>query len=275
MPEQLALLPPGQAMTGPQYARPLPRGGVLLSDADGTLFPSVEPAYEASFLVTNRFLAQLGIERPYEADELQRLTNGRNFRSVARLLATLHDRRIDEDDLEEWVAVERDVVTAHLRTVLIPDPDVTRPLAQLTGHLQLSVVTSSAVERLQACLSVTGLSSFVEPERMFSAESSLARPVSKPDPAVYAFACERLGVDPAEAIAVEDSVNGVRAAVSAGCWTIGTLQFVPPEERHARAAALRASGAAVVCQDWREIVELLLADQPFHDDAAPPLSEPA
>lgn len=39
---------------------------------------------------------------------------------------------------------------------------------------------------------------------------------TKPDPAVYLLALERLGVSGAEALALEDSPNGVRAAQAAG-----------------------------------------------------------
>ena len=39
---------------------------------------------------------------------------------------------------------------------------------------------------------------------------------TKPDPALYQLACRRLGVVPSEAVALEDSVLGVRAAKSAG-----------------------------------------------------------
>jgi HAD superfamily hydrolase (TIGR01509 family) len=237
--------------------RPALRIGAVLCDADGTLFPSEEPAYEASAVVTNRFLADLGVDRPYEPDELQRLTNGRNFRSTAGLLAQLHERSLAADELEEWVAVERDVVTAHLRTVLRPDPAVTDPLAELARHLPLAVVTSSALTRLVACLDATGLAPFFNRKCLFSAESSLPRPVSKPDPAVYTFACTQLGLDPGETVAIEDSVNGALSAVAAGCVTVGTVQFVPQEERPARAAALREAGAAVVVESWWEIVRLL------------------
>lgn len=38
----------------------------------------------------------------------------------------------------------------------------------------------------------------------------------KPDPASYLLACERLGVAPSEALAVEDSRNGLMAAKAAG-----------------------------------------------------------
>jgi len=51
-------------------------------------------------------------------------------------------------------------------------------------------------------------------------------PLTKPDPAVYLLACERLGVDPTASVAIEDSVNGVTAAKAAGMAAVavpGTL----------------------------------------------------
>ncbi|HVL80242.1 MAG TPA: HAD-IA family hydrolase [Actinomycetota bacterium] len=44
--------------------------------------------------------------------------------------------------------------------------------------------------------------------------------VVKPDPALYLSAAEGLGVDPAEAVAVEDSPNGIRAAKDAGMFCV-------------------------------------------------------
>src|SRR5690606_11435111 len=121
---------------------------------------------------------------------------------------------------------------------------------------------SSAAECLDACLDVTGLASFFDLTRRFSAESSLPRPLSKPDPAVHRFACTRLGVAPGETVAIEDSVNGILAAVAAGCVAVGTVQFVPQDERPARAAALRHAGAAVVVPTWWDVVRLLTGAGP-------------
>jgi HAD superfamily hydrolase (TIGR01509 family) len=42
----------------------------------------------------------------------------------------------------------------------------------------------------------------------------------KPDPGVYAAAATRLGVDPSDCVAVEDSPNGVRAATGAAITTV-------------------------------------------------------
>jgi beta-phosphoglucomutase-like phosphatase (HAD superfamily) len=231
---------------------------VLLCDADGTLFPSEEPAYEASAEVTNRFLAHLGAERPFSPQELQKLTNGKNFRGAAHELAAGYGRSPDPADLERWVAEEKDVVTAHLRTVLRPDAHVQTSLSRLTERFGLAAVTSSASSRLGACLEVTGLAPFFGPDRRFSAEDSLAEPASKPDPAVYLHAGRQLGITPDQGIAVEDSVNGALSAVAAGYPTVGILVFVPPEDRATRTQALQEAGALAVVSSWSELADLLL-----------------
>ncbi|WP_432497407.1 HAD family hydrolase [Kineococcus auxinigenes] len=229
----------------------------LLCDADGTLFPSEEPAYAASADVTNRFLAELGAERPYSPAELQSMTNGKNFRAAAQELARGYGRDLAAGDLEDWVTEEKDVVTAHLRTVLREDPAVREPLTRLAQGFGLAAVTSSATSRLDACLDVTGLAGFFEAGRRYSAEDSLPEPTSKPDPAVYAHALQDMGISPDEAVAVEDSVNGALSAVAAGVRTIGTVQFVPEQERQARTGALREAGAFAVVSSWDEVEELL------------------
>jgi HAD superfamily hydrolase (TIGR01509 family) len=48
---------------------------------------------------------------------------------------------------------------------------------------------------------------------------------AKPDPDIYLLACERLGVSPADAVALEDSPSGVTAAKAAGLTVIGVPQF--------------------------------------------------
>lgn len=45
-------------------------------------------------------------------------------------------------------------------------------------------------------------------------------PATKPDPAPYRMAADRLGHDPARALAFEDSDSGTIAAIRAGCTTV-------------------------------------------------------
>lgn len=229
----------------------------LLLDADGTLFPSEEPAYEASAVVTNMFLAGLGARDSYTPRELQEMTNGKNFRASAHDFAKQYGVTLDDGDIDTWVAAEKDVVTAHLREVLHPDPAVVEVLETLRMRFLLAAVTSSALSRLDACLEVTGLAASLPPERRFSAEDSLGRPTSKPDPAVYRLAVDSLGVDPAATLAIEDSVNGTLSAVAAGVHTVGTVQFVPPDLKQVRQEELLDAGAFLVVDDLAELLVLL------------------
>ena len=42
----------------------------------------------------------------------------------------------------------------------------------------------------------------------------------KPEPDIYLYAAEKLGLEPHECIALEDSQNGIKSASSAGCKTV-------------------------------------------------------
>lgn len=233
------------------------RAQVLLCDADGNLFPSEEPAFAASARVTNAVLAQLGVARRYEPEELRLATTGMNFRTTVAALAAEHGVALT-GDLEMWVQEEGRVVTEHLSATLRPDEQVLAALTALQHHLGLAAVSSSALARLDGCFTATGLAQLLPPQRRFSAEDSLPRPTSKPDPAIYLHACAELGIAAEEGLAVEDSVPGVSSAVGAGCPTIGNVVFVARPERRERTAALLRAGAVAVVASWTELTELLL-----------------
>lgn len=73
----------------------------------------------------------------------------------------------------------------------------------------------------------------------------------KPDPEGFALACERLGADPAAAVAAEDSPAGIRAARAAG-----VRRVVGIATTH-EADVLLAAGATDVHDDLRPLVALL------------------
>ncbi len=255
----------------------------VLCDADGNLFPSEEPAFAASVDVTNSFLLHYGITARYTADELMAQTTGKNFRTTAvdlaieggvaieetlakgrpaAVVATPKDidggRALTAEQLDHWVRRERDCVTAHLATVLRPDSGVQGALRALSSRYGLAAVSSSATKRLDACFAATGLDQLIPAQVRFSAEDSLPVPTSKPNPAVYVFSGQVLGVKPAQGVAIEDSVPGVMSAVAAGFITIGNLKFVSAEERRLRAIELVEAGASAVANSWRAISERLL-----------------
>jgi beta-phosphoglucomutase-like phosphatase (HAD superfamily) len=252
----------------------------LLCDADGNLFPSEEPAFVASTGVTNAFLASLGLPGGWTPEELRLGTTGKNFRTTAvdlcvaggapvdpslaqrhpdaRTAARPGEAVLTPDVLDHWVTEEKRQVSAYLAEVLEPDPGVRDPLGKLAPHLTLAAVSSSALSRLAACFDATGLTPLIPPGRRYSAEDSLPRPTSKPDPAVYLFAGRALGCAGRQGLAVEDSVPGAQSAVAAGFPTVGNVMFVPEPERDERIRLLRAAGVAVVVDSWQELADLIL-----------------
>ncbi|SDF53144.1 haloacid dehalogenase superfamily, subfamily IA, variant 3 with third motif having DD or ED [Blastococcus aurantiacus] len=228
----------------------------LLLDADDTLVPSEVPAFEASAEVTNRLLAAAGIDRRVTGEELRSEFTGKNFRTTARELAAAAG--VEVPDLETWVAEEKRAVTGHLSAVLRPDPEVFEVLRAVSSRLELAAVSSSALARLDGSFRAAGLADLLPPARRFSAEDSLPTPTSKPDPAVYLHACRELGIEPAEGLAVEDSVSGATSAVRAGCPTVGIVAFVPEAEQADRRRRLEDAGAFAVVGTWRELGDLLL-----------------
>ncbi len=267
-----------------EFVRPFDPASIttLLLDADDNLFPSEAPAFDASAEVTTRFLARFGVDSPLSGDELRRKAVGKNFRSTATDLAVLsgipfdkalaegrpdakvasaddldEGRALTAAELEEWVRKEREQVTAHLAVTLLPDPNVLEPLRDLAPRFAMAAVSSSALARLKASFTAAGLDELVPEAVRFSAEDSLATPISKPDPAVYLQAGRVLGVEGPHGLAVEDSVPGVKSAVAAGYYAIGNVMFVPADERQSRTRDLIEAGAVAVTDSWRTLADAL------------------
>jgi HAD superfamily hydrolase (TIGR01509 family) len=72
----------------------------------------------------------------------------------------------------------------------------------------------------------------------------------KPAPDVYIAAARQLGVEPGDCVAVEDSTNGIKAAVAAGMRTIAVPnRELPPADDVLKSAAVVVSSLAEVTVD--------------------------
>ena len=69
--------------------------------------------------------------------------------------------------------------------------------------------------------------------------------VGKPDPEPYRTALEKLGAEPSEALAFEDSVSGIASAVGAGIPTVGIASTQEPDR-------LLEAGAFMVARDFTD-----------------------
>ena len=91
----------------------------------------------------------------------------------------------------------------------------------------LAVASTSAEESVRAVLEhAVG----AELAARFSVFAGDIVPAKKPDPAIYLLALSELGFTPADAIVIEDSRNGLLAAVGAGLRCVVTVSSYTAEE---------------------------------------------
>ena len=77
---------------------------------------------------------------------------------------------------------------------------------------------------------------------------------SKPQPDIYLRACEELGTSPADAYAIEDSPNGIRAAYRAGMCPIMVPDMIKPDAEMKELSYL-------ICEDLFAVKERLESEK--------------
>jgi HAD superfamily hydrolase (TIGR01509 family) len=89
-------------------------------------------------------------------------------------------------------------------------------------HVPKAIVTMSNSNDAAKIISATGLQNFFTT----IVTSSHVQQV-KPNPECYILGAQKLGLQPHQCYAVEDSIAGLQAAVAAGCVTCGVANSIP------------------------------------------------
>jgi len=120
-------------------------------------------------------------------------------------------------------------------------------LVDLAAAVPVAVASNSPRALLDAALARGGFSEMF-PVKL--AADEVRRP--KPDPEMYLTACARLAVAPADALAFEDSMTGLRAAQAAGVPVVG-VPTLAQEDFPADIVvdSLRDEDLLVWIRDWR------------------------
>jgi sugar-phosphatase len=203
-------------------ARPI---AAVLFDLDGVLVESRE--------ATERVWLDWAGRNGVDADELRAAMHGVRSVEVVRTVRPELDAAAEAEAIERTQAEDVD----GLRAI----PGAAAALAALRDD-RVAVVTSATRPLAEARLEAVG----IEPPAVIVYAGDVAR--GKPDPEGYRSAAERLGVDPARALVVEDSPPGVEAGRAAGAATVAVTST------HG-AAALEA--ADVVIDSLEELPRVL------------------
>lgn len=221
-------------MPGP----PLP--GAVVFDFDGTIFDSETPIYRASAAA----VASLGHELTIQG---WATVVGHGEEDSWRALVAAVGAELDRDAYEAAYGSQ----DRSWRDTLPALPGILELVDELHGAgVPLGIASSSPAEWLETHLTRLGL------RDRFTSVASRDRVGgrSKPAPDTYQLACRELGVDPARAVAIEDSSPGVAAALGAGLNVV----VVPTEiTRHTDTSAAHLTVGSVADLTLADLAELV------------------
>jgi HAD superfamily hydrolase (TIGR01509 family) len=202
----------------------------VVFDVDGTMADTERHGHRVAF---NRAFAALGLPDRWDEDlygDLLRITGGER-----RLRVYLESRGTPPGRARAQARELHRVKTVFFRRMVSRGAIAPRPgLRRLLDELhEAGVATAVATTGTRAWVEEL-VPRLVEPHRwarfraVVTGEDVRRR---KPDPEAYRVALDRLGVRPADAVAIEDSVAGVRAARGAGVTCLAVLgEYGRPED---------------------------------------------
>jgi beta-phosphoglucomutase family hydrolase len=220
----------------------------VIFDMDGVIIDS-HPAHRKAW---RKFLHSL--KREVTDQELDFILDGRKRAEIMRHFLG----ELSEAELEEH-GKSKDDFFQDLEFEVKPLPGVVRFLDDLRKKkIATAVATSAGQSRARSTLARLHLANHFN---VIITGGDVAK--GKPDPEIYLRACEGLKVAPQNALAIEDAVSGVRAAIAAGLRCVGVSIHQPAQK-------LIAAGADCVIEDFlghsKAKLELILQC----DAAAPP-----
>jgi len=121
---------------------------------------------------------------------------------------------------EQLVDEMIDMMHAALQRDVDGRPGALELVARLRGRVPLGLASNSPRRLVDAALRAAGMTDAFD---AIVTSDDVAR--SKPAPDIYLEACRRLGVSPADTLALEDSSSGVAAAKAAGLACIAVPQY--------------------------------------------------
>lgn len=185
----------------------------VIFDMDGTIVQTENLWRSASHAILSKSKLQLSTEL---LQEFYNRSHGLAIRETCSLIKEYGEL---EESIEELVMQKR-IIARNLYTQGISFingfPEFHYKISRL--NLKSGVATNADEYTLQTTNQKMNLAKFFG-EHLYSIEVVNNR--CKPHPDIYLYAAEKLNVNPATCIAVEDSAHGIAAAKAAGMFCIG------------------------------------------------------
>ncbi len=149
--------------------------------------------------------------RPLDESTRER-TLGNSLNGFFEILGEYTGRRIEGEEFDRLAHRLNTRVTELMRTDMRWRPGAEELLAEIAeSGTTVALVTNTTADVAQVPLE------FIDRSRFDVVVTGCLVPNGKPAPDPYLLACRQLGLEPADTVAIEDSVTGATSAVAAGC----------------------------------------------------------
>lgn len=178
----------------------------LVFDLDGTLADS-ELAHERALRAASE---SIGIT--FSHAYFRERCVGVGERGCFRMLASEHGVALPDETLERLVSIKLRAFLGEVRAGWVrPYPGAPETVRAAAASVPVAVCSGSSGASVRAMLESMGLGAELD---AVVTSDDITHP--KPHPEAYLLAAARLGIDPSEGLAVEDSPTGIESARRAG-----------------------------------------------------------
>jgi HAD superfamily hydrolase (TIGR01509 family) len=207
----------------------------LIFDCDGVLADTERDGHLPAF---NQTFAEFGVPVQWsDADYAEKVKIGggkERMRSILTpQLATELGLPLEPDTWGDtvlaWHKRKTAIYTERVAAGVLPARPGIRRIAQeaAAAGWTLAVASTSAEPSVRAVLDHAVGPELAERFRVFAGDIV---PAKKPAPDIYLHALAELGVDPGDTLVIEDSANGLQAALAAGLATVVTVSSYTADE---------------------------------------------
>jgi len=194
----------------------------LIFDVDGIIADTEAVNARASIKV---FADLLGVEGVVRKDFEAGL--GRGAEEYVKAGARVHGLELTEEQIKKATQVRQEYFLKILsQEPLPPFPGVLELMdkAMKEKNFRLAIATSGTLEKSRAVLEAANV-----PYRKMVYINGDHVKNKKPDPELFLLAAERIGIEPANFVVIEDAPNGVQSAKAAGAKCIAVTNSTNAE----------------------------------------------
>jgi HAD superfamily hydrolase (TIGR01509 family) len=209
----------------------------LIFDVDGVIADTEAVNARVSIKV---FADLFGVEGVMREDFEAGL--GRGAEEYVKAAARVHGLELTDEQVEQATQLRQEYFLNILaEEPLPPFPGVLEIMdeAMQREDFRVAIATSGTLEKSRAVLNAVG----VPYQKMVYVNGNDVQ-YKKPDPELFLIAAERIGIDPANCVVIEDAPNGVQAAKAAGAKCIAVTNS---------ADAAKLQQADLICDSVEQI----------------------